>query len=158
MSARPSFNPWPWAIVAAFVIFGVGIAALIVISTSNRSELVSDDYYERELRFQQDLDRQARTRTEAPDANLRYDAAQECLVLTLPAEHAAKQPAGRIQLYRPAAARDDHAVKLILDAGGRQMIPTATLARGRWQVRVVWTVDEREFGLDENVVLPPPKS
>jgi nitrogen fixation protein FixH len=76
----------------------------------------------------------------------------------VPSEHAAKQPVGSIQLYRPAAARDDHTVKLILDAQGRQNIPTAALARGLWKVRVVWKVGERDYGLDESVVLPPPKS
>ncbi len=158
MTAKTNFNPWPWAIIGALVLFGAGTTALIVVSTSNRSELVSDDYYEQELRFQQQMDRQARTRAEAPGASLRYDAAQDCLLLGLPADHAAKQPAGRIQLYRPSAAREDHTVKLILNAEGRQTIPTAALSRGRWVVRVVWTVDDREFALEEKVDLPAPKS
>lgn len=158
MNLRKPFNPWPWAIIAAFVIFAGGTIALVVISTVNRSELVSDDYYEQELRYQQRLDRQARTRTEAPGASLRYDAGQDCLLLSLPGEQAARRPAGVIHLYRAASARDDHAVKLILDAEGRQRIPTAALARGPWKVRVVWIVEDREYGLEQNVILPRPKS
>ncbi|MBK9139292.1 MAG: FixH family protein [Verrucomicrobia bacterium] len=153
-----SFNPWPWAIVAAFLLFGAGTATLIIISTWQPAELVSNDYYEEELRYQEQMDRHARTRTEAPSASLRYDASQDCVLLSLPAEHVARQPVGRIQFYRPAAARDDHTVKLIPNAEGRQTIPTASLARGRWQVRVVWTVEGREYGLEEKLVLAPPKS
>lgn len=158
MTAKSPFNPWPWAILAAFVIFGTGTAVLIIVSTSHHSELVSDDYYEQELRHQQQMDRRARTRAEAPGASLRYDATQDCLLFSVPGEHAAKQPAGQVQFYRPSAARDDRTVKLILNAEGHQTIPTAALARGRWQVRVIWTVDGREFALEENVVLPAPKS
>jgi hypothetical protein len=158
MSTPRVFNPWPWAIAAALILFGAGTAALVVISTWNRSELVSDDYYEEELRYQQQMDRHARTAAEAASASLRYDAKQDCLLFSLPPDHLAKQPEGRIQFYRPAAARDDHTVRLIPNAEGRQTIPTAALARGRWRVRVIWTVEGREFGLEENFVFAPPGS
>lgn len=150
-------NLWPAGLVAAFVIFIGGTAALIVLSARTSTDLVSPDYYERELRFQEDINRRARVQALAGPVRVSYDGGQRLLMLELPVAHAAGQAQGEILLYRPAAAREDRRVVLQLDAQGRQTLDTRALSDGLWRVRVTWRVNGEDFACDEKVVIGQPK-
>ena len=56
MSTKPSRNPWPIAITGFFVIAILFIVTFIAFAMRQREDLVSADYYEREVRFQGQLD------------------------------------------------------------------------------------------------------
>ena len=58
--AKP-FNPWPYGIIATFVVFIASFAAVITFICQHRMDLVSADYYEQEIRFQSRLDEMNRT-------------------------------------------------------------------------------------------------
>jgi len=42
---KPTPNLWPLGIIAAFVIFISGTISLVVMASSHKAELVSDNYY-----------------------------------------------------------------------------------------------------------------
>ena len=50
-------NPWPYAIIAWFVIFITAMTVWAVVATRNSMDLVRKDYYEEELRHQQQIER-----------------------------------------------------------------------------------------------------
>ena len=146
-------NYWPLGVLVAVGLFIAGTAALIVVSARTQTDLVSADYYERELRYQEDLQRRARTVALASRVQLIYDAARHRLTLALPAEHAARQAEGEIHLYRPSAAGQDRRIPLDLDAQGRQTLDAGGLSAGLWRVRVTWRVGNEDFAFDEKVVI-----
>lgn len=151
---HPARNLWPAGIVAAFVLFVAGTVALILLSTLGHDDLVAADYYAQELRYQQRIDRQARTQSVAAQVSVHYDAATATLVVTLPPGHAAPRTSGEIHLYRPSAAGEDRRVPLALDALGRQVLGARELAAGLWRVRIAWSAGGQEFFTDQKVVLP----
>ena len=57
------------------MLFIAGTAGLIVMACSQKTDLVSADYYEKELKFQGQIDRVERTRRAASQASVAYDAA-----------------------------------------------------------------------------------
>jgi hypothetical protein len=146
-------NPWPLAIIAAFAVFIAGTVALIVLACSHRTDLVSRDYYEQELRYQGQIDRLDRTRRLQPPVSVAYDASQRQICLSLPPEHARREAKGRILLYRPSAAGLDRQIQLALDADGRQTVDVKDLRRGAWKVRVSWTVEGEEYFLDQSLLI-----
>lgn len=150
----PGRNLWPFGIIAAFVLFIAGTAGLIVLASFHRPELVTADYYEQELRYQQTYDSRARTAALGAEAAVTLDEAARRLRVTLPPRHAALRPAGAIHLYRPAAAHADRHVALTLDAEGRQELDVRDLAPGLWRVRVEWIVANETFSLERQLVLP----
>jgi len=154
-AAAAGRNYWPLGVVGAVALFLAGTALLVFLSARSPADLVSPDYYERELRYQEDLDRRARTLALADRVQLTYDAARHQLTLALPADHAARRAVGQIHLYRPSAAGQDRRIPLALDAHGRQTLDTAAWPAGLWRVRVTWRVGEEEFALDEQVVVRP---
>src|SRR5581483_8278656 len=127
---KPKRNPWPAGIIAAFALFIAGTAGLVVLASSHRLDLVSADYYEQEIRFQNQIDRVARTRELAADATVNYDEASRTLTISLPHDAASGTIAGRIHLYRPSAAGLDCDLKLELNSDGVQALDASQLQRG----------------------------
>lgn len=146
-------NPWPLVITLVFVLFFGGLAAFIVFATTQRDDLVRADYYEAELRYQQQFERLERTRPLEESIGVRYDPRGEVITVQLPMAHAA-ECAGLIELYRPSDARLDRQVPLALTAAGTQAVPVKGLQAGLWKIRIHWTAREQEYYLDRPLVVP----
>jgi nitrogen fixation protein FixH len=156
MNREPEvFNPWPAGIVAAFAVFITATVTLIVVATRNRMELVTPDYYEQEIRYQQQMDRLERTRALGSTVRLVHDPARNRLSIQLPSEHVGRSTAGRIHFYRPSAAGQDRQIEFQPDSTGEQSVDAGQFSPGLWKVRILWTVGNEEYFSDDTVVLPP---
>lgn len=147
------FNPWPYAIIAAFALFIAGTITLIVVASADRSDLVAADYYEQEIRYQGRVDQLRRTLPWESKIAVAFDPGSRSVRIALPREHAALGAQGRAELYRPSGAGEDRTVPLALDAEGRQEIPGTALATGRWRVRLHWQVGGDTFFADRDLVV-----
>jgi hypothetical protein len=141
-------NPWPYAIIAYFAVFITAMASWITFAVRNDMELVRKDYYEADLKFQQQLDKLARTRELRRDISVRLEG--PTLALVLPKTDAQ----GEVHLYRPSNAKLDRRLPLQLDAQGRQAIDIARLQSGLWKLRVSWQSHGEDFYFDEPIVIP----
>lgn len=149
-------NLWPYAIIGFFVVFVSATVGLVVLSVRSRSELVSSDYYEQELRYQGRMDSTSRADAQRTQVAISYETNLHRLTLTLPAEHAALKPTGTVTFYRPSSAVLDHATPLSIDAQGRQYLDTSKLLPGLWKLRINWKAGESEFFHDQGVVVAKP--
>ena len=148
-----SRNLWPLGIIVTFALFFAGTVGLIIMACSQKADLVSADYYEQELKFQGRIDRVERTRHAANQASIAYNAVNQCITISLPADQAGREVSGRIELYRPSAAGLDRAIKLEPDANGVQRLDATGMVPGLWKVRVSWTVEHHDYFLDQKVVV-----
>jgi len=155
---QTSRNLWPYSIIVVCALFVVSTAGLIVMACSQRMDLVNQDYYEQELRFQGQIDRVERTRRVASQASVAYDAARQCVTVSLPPGQARGNVSGSVELYRPSAAGLDRTVKLEPDASGVQRLDASGLAPGFWKVRVSWTAEKENYYLEQKVVVGPKAS
>jgi hypothetical protein len=145
-------NPWPYAIIAWFIVFISALVAWAVVATHNNMDLVRKDYYEEELRFQQQIDRINRTAKLRQDIVVTSDATG--LTFKLPIEGAVTKPTGEVQLYRPSDARMDKKLALAVNENGLQRIDASNLKGGLWKLRVNWKFGEtEEYYFDRSVVL-----
>lgn len=141
-------NPWPYAIIAYFVVFIAGIATFIAFAMRNDLELVRPDYYEHEIKYQAQIDRMERTSAIQGELGLNYDPTGKTVSLTLPAA-----AAGEVHLYRPSDAKLDRRVKLELDSAGRQKLDVSGLRVGLWRMRVSWTAGGSEYYFEKPLVI-----
>ena len=149
-----SFNPWPAAIIITFVVFFAGTVGLVVLAAHQRVDLVSNDYYEQEIRYQQRLDQVSRTSVVRSQVRVSYDPVARAIRITLPAAHAQGRAVGRVHLYRPSEAGLDRDARLELDPQGVQSVNADKLLPGLWKVRVQWKVDGQDYFVDERVIIP----
>lgn len=148
---KTRIHPWPAGIIATFVIFIGALAGVVVIASTHRDSLVSDDYYEEELQFQAQID--ASARAQAAGASIAQDAVASCVTIQLPAAQLTEKFAGSVEFYRPSTPALDHAVKLAPAADGSQSINVAKLAAGPWLVRVKWIAAGQSYFLERKIVL-----
>jgi hypothetical protein len=116
-------------------------------------ELVRPDYYEQEIRFQEQIDREDRTRRLGGEAAIVYDAAREEITIVLPSAHAGRHASGRIEFYRPSDASLDCGLRLAVNAAGVQRVNAKPFRVGLWKVRLFWSVDNQEFFFDRAIVV-----
>lgn len=151
-------NLWPVAIIAYFVLFigfTIGIVGYI---SHQKMDLVRGDYYNDEVRYQQQLDRIGRTEGLKEKVAIGYDQAKASITINLPAPAPSHPMEGHIQLYRPSDETMDRTVQLALTSAGRQEVDVKALHPGLWKVRVYWTVDGHEYYFGQSVVVGARKS
>jgi len=144
-------NPWPLAILFTFAIFFCGIATVIVIAATHRENLVSENYYEQEMKFQEQIDGAARAQSSG--ATLAYHAASGCVVLALPAAQLASQPSGTLSLYRPSSPKLDREFALEPRADGTQTLNVSEFAAGLWSVRARWVAGGKAYYLEQKITV-----
>jgi hypothetical protein len=146
-------NPWPYAIIGWFLLFGSGMAAWVVVAARNDPDLVRADYYEQEIAYQKQIDRLNRTAAMRGEVSVAYDFARGRVTLQIPKSHLSTPLQGQIHLYRPSDAKLDFELPLEVDANGSQRIATGQLRGGLWKLRVQWTSGGQEFYHDQSLVL-----
>jgi len=146
-------NPWPYAIIGWFLLFGSGMAAWVVVAVRNDPELVRPDYYEQEIAYQKQIDRLNRTASVRGEVSVAYDYSRNQVTLQLPPTHLSTQLKGQIHFYRPSNAKLDFDLPLDLNPAGAQRVSTSKLQAGLWKVRVSWTSGGQEYFHDQSLVL-----
>ncbi len=131
MKSRRSRNPWPIAIVAYFVVFIGFIATFTVFACRQNIQLVQRDYYDGEVRYQQQLDRLNRAQSLGREIAITYDHTSQEISVKLPVAHANPLTSGQIRFYRPSDASLDRDCVLQLDARGVQRFQARDLRPGR---------------------------
>ena len=144
-------NLWPWGIVAFFVLFFAGMAVMVIIAATHRDHLVSETYYEQELKYQGQIDSAARAKSSG--ASVALDAVGTSLIVTLPPAQVAQTISGAIELYRPSAPDLDRQFPLAPSADGTQKLDVSKFAAGLWVVRVKWNAAGQDYFLEQKITV-----
>lgn len=144
------FN-WGTGILLAIMIFFAGMALMLVIAMRHGSDLVADNYYERELAYQHRIE----SRRRAVDAGgaLSIVSSGDTLVLTFSPSVLAPETNGTIHLYRPSDKRMDTDAPMAVDHQGVQRIATTRLAHGLWKIQAEWNTRAGAYYAEQPVVI-----
>ena len=86
-------------------------------------------------------------------ATVTYDSKTKLISIALPPIDSPSKAAGNIQLYRPSATNLDRKIKFAPDKHGIQTIDASSLLPGLWKVRISWTEDQKDYYLDQKIVI-----
>ena len=148
------WNPWPVSIFGFFIIAIIGCCTFIAFCTRHPADLISANYYEEEIRYQGQIERLQHAQQASQLGSVSYDPTTKIITVSLPSDQSERAHSGQVQLYRPSAANRDRQLKLALDSNGLQKIDAASLLPGLWKVRVSWAIEDREYFMDQKVVIP----
>jgi len=148
---KPQFNPWPYGIIAFFGLLFCGMATIVTIAATHRESMVSENYYEQELKFQDQID--AAARAQKSGATIAANAAGGNVVITVPAAQLAQKFSGTLELYRPSEPKLDQTLPLTPRADGTQMLDVSKLATGLWSVRVQWNAGGENYFLEQKITV-----
>jgi hypothetical protein len=148
------WNPWPVSIIAFFTVAILGCVTFVTFCSQHPADLISPNYYEDEVRYQAQIDRMKLTQQQAAGASVSYDAATKHIKLSLGSDKSGSKASGQILLYRPSALNQDRQLQLNLNTKGEQILDGASLLPGLWRVRVSWTMDQNQYFIDRQIVVP----
>jgi nitrogen fixation protein FixH len=143
-----------WGIKIA--IFYGGFVAIVLASVffamTQRVELVSDNYYEKELKYQEQIDKSQRTKSLKEKTEIQLlDKQIKIKFPNLPDKNNQKNS---ILLYRPSNVSKDLKIAISVDSQGIQIIPTEKLEKGFWKIKLSWVSNEAEY-YDESILNIP---
>jgi hypothetical protein len=113
--------------------------------------LVSEDYYQKEIAYQNNIDQMNNTNQLSKELTFNYQSDSQQIMLDFPKESIGST--GEINFYRPSDAKMDFAVKLDIANAESQTIPVASLDKGLWVVKVSWNKDGKGYYKEEKMVL-----
>ncbi|QNH61692.1 FixH family protein [Hymenobacter sediminicola] len=142
---------WPYAIIATFVLFAAYIGYMVQQAMRSSVDLVSTDYYQQELAYQQRMETEARTAALPAPVDLRYEAAAQRLTVQLPAALAGKAVLGNIRFFRPSNQKLDFSLPLQPNADLQQHINTSKMQPGHWRVRLDFTADQQAYFVEKKI-------
>ena len=128
---------WGYGIAAVYTAFALATLGVVAFTMTQKVELVSPDYYAKEVKYDQQINRQANALAQAVTCTLVGQFVK--LQFPAPAAH------GTILFYRPSESALDQEFAIAPDADGSQLLSTAKLAKGVWRVKVTWSSEGRDF-------------
>jgi nitrogen fixation protein FixH len=151
-SPSPQASRWPSAIITVFVLFAGYIGYMVQQALRTSVDLVSPDYYQQELVYQQRMETVARTAALPAPVELTYHAEAQELRLQLPAALAGQALQGQMHFFRPSDQKLDFVLPL-LPTAGQQRISTAAMQPGYWRVRLDFTASKQPYFIEQEVVV-----
>tara|TARA_Y100000768_G_scaffold317124_1_gene252331 strand:+ start:493 stop:933 length:441 start_codon:yes stop_codon:yes gene_type:complete len=143
------FN-WGHGIALTLIAFATLMLGFLYNSFFKDHQLVTDNYYEEELKFQEQLDQTQNARKDKKQANL--VAQGDNYVLTMNIEDTALS-GGEIEFFRPSDQKLDFTVPIQLNSKAKQNIPSNLFQRGNYTMKVSWKLNDVEYYLEKNIFI-----
>jgi hypothetical protein len=143
---------WGTGIVIAFIAFISFIMYFVVNMNVNKKydhDLVTEDYYNKELEFQNDIDKETNAKNLVE--NLSWQKTTEGLVITFPETLIKENITGKVFLYRPSNKQFDFETELSL-SNHNLLIPDKRLLDGRWNIKVDWQYNGKSYLYKKEII------
>ena len=139
---------WGLGIAVVYGLFVVSLLAFWAFASLQKVDLVAPDYYAKETKYQQQIDRLKRTKALNRQVQVRLDGS--FLIVEMP-EHNGIE--GSVLLYRPSNSAMDKEYPLLTDAHGRLELSLVGYTVGVWRVYVQWSSGGKEFFHEEVIYI-----
>jgi hypothetical protein len=138
---------WGYKIAIFYTAFALFILALVIKCMNQQYDLVAEDYYNKELKFQGQIDKQNSANANAK--HVEWENKDHSLNLVFPAK---EHVSGEIKLFRPSDAAKDFSVEIKTDSAGKQQIDLNKISKGKYLLQIDWKENEQAY-FQENVIV-----
>ena len=142
---------WGWGILIFILLFIAFILNFVYRCSLQRVDLVSDQYYENELKFQQQIEREKNTVTLGK--NIHFIKNEKNIILMFPTGLDPQSLFGEITFFKPDDARLDFNVKVSPESDLTQRIDLSAVKKGWWDVKVTWNDKATSYFSNEKILI-----
>jgi nitrogen fixation protein FixH len=142
---------WGTGIVLAFIGFISFILYFVItmnVDEKFTNELVVEDYYGEELKYQDDIDKL--TNANNLSENITYRKSAEGLIIQFPENIDFEKITGFVFLYRPSNKQLDFDTAISLSKS-HLLIPDKRLVDGRWNIKIDWQYNNQDYLFIESI-------
>ena len=143
---------WPTGIILALVSFIIFILSFVYKATflpEYDHQLVSDEYYNDELNYQEEIDKLKRASELAE--NISISKNNNGLLIKFPSNIDYKQIKGSISFKRLSNRKIDFKLPIELTSS-QLLLKDEELVAGRWDVKIAWEVAEKTYLFKEKII------
>lgn len=143
---------WGTKIASLYIGFVALIIFMVSFSMSQKIELVSPDYYAKELKYQDKINEMNNANALTEQVNHTITTAG--IKIQFPSLFTNKNVKGEIVFFCPSDASKDYKTSLALNANGTQIIAASLLQNGMYKMQLSWTADNKNYFTEETIVIP----
>lgn len=134
-------------ICSGFVVF---MTFLVVSAFRQNFDLVAEDYYGKELKFQQQIDKQKNQQN--LKENIRITSSDNNVVIQFPVEFSDKNISGDIIFFRPSDATKDVVMKISLD-NGAQKFDKSKFTKGLYRIQIDYKAAGKDYYFEDSIII-----
>ena len=144
---------WMWGLTASIVVFIAFFVGFAIWTFQDDVELVYDNYYDKDVVFEQQIKRVARTQALPFKPLLNYNQTTQILDLKFPLALGHIPTDGGVLLFRPADLHKDRLFPLALVGDSLQTIALPDMDPGLWRIKLNWTSAGQEYYLEQALMV-----
>ena len=145
------FN-WGTGIALFYIIFATVLVAAVIKSTHYDHSLVVEDYYQKDLDYQEHYEKLANSQALVQDVQIQLTGEQrDEIQLSFP-KHM-QGIGGQLHFMRPSNKSQDFTLEIELDESNELKLPAQKMLPGLWKVQVDWTAGEKSYYKEQVLVL-----
>lgn len=118
---------------------------------NQKVDLVTDNYYEKTLVYQNNIDEAERSKKFDEEVNIEYLNNQ--LKFTFPISIADKMIAGGIHFYRPSDSNKDFKTAFKLNENGELSLDASKIEKGYWKVQIKWSMNKENYSIERTLMI-----
>lgn len=141
---------WGHKIIAVYIVFVAGMSFLAFKSSTQNIELVTEDYYAKELVYQQKIDELKRTA--ALSDTVKITILNQELTIHFPKDFATKKIIGEVILYCPANEKKDlNQQFMVTDNAVSIRVPAGN--HGLHYVKINWNTGGENYYYEKKIII-----
>ena len=137
-----NFN-WGHGIFLTIVGFMLFMSFMVYQCFQLNVDLVSDDYYAKEIAFQGQIDKEANANELAQPVT--WNVENEQLKVVFPAVQQGKELTGTIHFFRPSHDAYDTTFAIQVNPENVQYLPLEAFRVGKYEIQLEWKVDDNAY-------------
>ncbi|CAN5901190.1 hypothetical protein BH11BAC4_BH11BAC4_21220 [soil metagenome] len=142
---------WGYKILTVYIIFLAGMIFMVFKSSVQNQDLVTSDYYEQELKYQQRIDEA--TRANSLSADVKYELNEKGITLFFPVEMNKKKLTAHVLLYCAADKNRDKQQDLSTENAQMNFtIPAGN--KGAHKLKINWTANATNYYNELKIMIP----
>lgn len=143
---------WGYKILILYTAFIGGILFLVYKCSQQDVDLVSENYYEKELKFQDQINRSNNVALSGNAIHATLTDNNTRILLTYPSTTEGKTTSGEIHMFRPDNSKLDLKIPVEITSG-LQYIDVTKMAKGYWRMQVSWQVGDMPLYQEEKIFI-----
>lgn len=146
------FN-WGWGIFLTCLTFILFISSLVYRASREKIEFVTENYYDKELKFQDQIDHSQNAEKLSEKIKVSQNTNEGTISISYPSSIDWKSVSGQITFFKPDNADLDFDVKAMCDENHMQQVNSTKMKRGWWNVKISWASGETPYYFEQKLLL-----
>ncbi len=135
-----------------YIGFVLLILTMVFMAYQHDVPLVSDDYYEKELKYQDEINQIKNALALKSPISIEYNADEKLLIIHFPSDNTGRI-SGKIEFMRPSDPKLDTDLSVNVNEQHTQEVSTVAMAKGLWQFKIYWENGGKKYLQQQDLIL-----